>query len=70
MYSCVCVYLCMHVHTDVHTHTGNLPGMDSQFMEALKKQIEDNMRKAFWDMLTDTLNSENPDYEWVVRLYR
>jgi hypothetical protein len=54
-----------------HKHvSGNMPSMESQFMETLKKQIEENMKKAFWDMLTETMKSDSPDYDWVVRLYR
>lgn len=35
----------------------------------IKKQIENQMKKAFFDLIDDTVNSEKPDYEWITKLY-
>jgi len=37
--------------------------------EKLEKQIRETYYKAFYDSIDDTINSEKPDYDWIVRLY-
>ena len=37
-------------------------------MERIIKQIDEVMRKAFYDLLEQKVASEPPDYEWLVRL--
>lgn len=36
----------------------------------LKTQIENCFNKAFMDLIDDTINSKNPDYEWICLLYQ
>lgn len=38
-------------------------------MNKIEIQIKEQMRNAFFDLITDTINSEKPDYEWITRLY-
>lgn len=38
-------------------------------MNKIEIQIKEQMRNAFFDLITDTVNSKNPDYEWITRLY-
>ena len=38
-------------------------------MERINKQIDEVMRKAFYDLLEEKVSSVPPDYEWLVRLY-
>lgn len=38
-------------------------------MNSIELQIKEQMRKAFFDLITQNVNSEKPDYEWVTRLY-
>jgi len=38
-------------------------------MENIEKQIRETYYKAFYDSIDDTINSEKPDYDWIVRLY-
>ena len=38
-------------------------------MERINQQIDEVMRKAFYDLLEQKVASEPPDYEWLVRLY-
>ena len=40
-----------------------------QWVESLRKQVEDGMRKAFFDLIEKSLSEEQPDAEWVARLY-
>lgn len=35
----------------------------------MEKQIEEQMKKAFFDLIDENVNSKNPDYDWVVKLY-
>jgi len=39
-------------------------------MSFLKKQIKENFYKAFCDSINDTVNSNNPDFDWIVELYK
>ena len=32
-------------------------------------QIEQQMKKAFFDLIDETVNSEKPDYDWITNLY-
>jgi len=41
----------------------------AKWMEGLKKQVEDGMRKAFFDLIEKSLSEEQPDAEWIARLY-
>jgi|UniRef100_A0A6C0E145 hypothetical protein len=38
-------------------------------MNNIEKQIHDNFQKAFFDAIDETINSKNPDNEWICRLY-
>ena len=38
-------------------------------MNALEKQIKDMYTKVFYESIDDTINSEKPDYDWIVSLY-
>ena len=38
-------------------------------LKNIEKQIRDTYHKAFFDMIDKTINSPEPDYEWIVRLY-
>jgi len=38
-------------------------------MNRIEEQIKDNMRKAFFDIIDQTVNSDKPDYDWIVKLY-
>ena len=35
----------------------------------MEQQIETTMKQAFYDLIEQNTNSENPDYDWMVRLY-
>merc|ERR1711939_285641 len=39
----------------------------AKWMEGLKKQVEDGMRKAFFDLIEKSLSEEQPDAEWIAR---
>ena len=38
-------------------------------VERLNKQVEDTMKRAFFDLLEQKVASEPPDYDWLTRLY-
>jgi hypothetical protein len=38
-------------------------------LQKIEKQIEEQMKKAFFDLIDENVNSKNPDYEWIVQLY-
>ena len=38
-------------------------------VERLNKQVEDTMKRAFFDLLEQKVASNPPDYEWLTRLY-
>ena len=38
-------------------------------MNKIESQIKEQMHKAFFDLIDETVNSEKPDYEWITRLY-
>jgi len=40
-----------------------------EWVEGLKRQVELNMRKAFFDLIEKALSEEQPDPEWITRLY-
>lgn len=35
----------------------------------MEKQIEDTMKKAFYDLIDENTNSTTPDFDWIVSLY-
>ena len=37
--------------------------------DEIEKQIKVEMKKAFFDLIDNTVNSEKPDYEWITKLY-
>ena len=39
-------------------------------MENLEKQIREQFHKAFDDVLTESLKKEEPDWDWLVRLFK
>lgn len=38
-------------------------------MDNIEKQIHENFVKAFYDSIDETINSKNPDNEWITKLY-
>ena len=38
-------------------------------MNKIEIQIKEQMRKSFFDLIDDTVNSKNPDYVWITNLY-
>lgn len=38
-------------------------------MYKIEEQIKEMYQKAFYDSIDETVNSKNPDFEWIVRLY-
>jgi len=43
--------------------------VDPQWVDGLKRQVELGMRKAFFDLIEKALSEEQPDPEWITRLY-
>ena len=41
----------------------------SKNIEKLNKQIEDNFKKAFFDLLEQKVAENPPDYDWITKLY-
>ena len=37
--------------------------------QVITEQIEKNMKQAFYDLIDQNTNSENPDFDWIVNLY-
>lgn len=37
--------------------------------EKINIQINENMNKAFFDLIDENVNSNNPDYTWITSLY-
>jgi hypothetical protein len=35
----------------------------------MEAQIEQTMKKAFYDLIEENTNSPTPDFEWIIRLY-
>lgn len=35
----------------------------------MEQQIEDAMKKAFYDLIEEKSSSDSPDFDWLVRLY-
>ena len=38
-------------------------------MDKIELQIKEQMNKAFFDLIDETVNSEKPDYVWITKLY-
>jgi len=38
-------------------------------MNAIENQIKEMYEKAFFDIIDETIHSDKPDYDWIVRLY-
>ena len=38
-------------------------------MNNLKSQIEDQFKKAFYDLIKEKTNNDAPDYDWIINLY-
>ena len=38
-------------------------------MENLKREVEAQLKKAFFDLLEERINSTPPDYDWLINLY-
>ena len=38
-------------------------------MATIEEQIQTEMKNAFFNLIDDNINSENPDFEWISRLY-
>ncbi len=43
--------------------------MNSESIEKISLQIKEQMRKSFFDLIDQTVNSNKPDYDWIKRLY-
>lgn len=43
--------------------------LQKQMEEKIEKQVRETYYKAFYDSIDETINSDKPDYEWIVRLY-
>ena len=43
--------------------------MNTESENKIKEQIRDNFRKAFYDAIDSTVNSKEPDYDWIINLY-
>ena len=50
-----------------NTVEGNL--LNEKQMNNLKKQIQDNFKKAFFDLLKEKVAQNPPDYDWITKLY-
>jgi|688.fasta_scaffold409944_1 hypothetical protein len=37
--------------------------------DKIEKQIKEQMKKAFFDLIDSTVNSQKPDYVWITNLY-
>jgi len=38
-------------------------------MNAMENQIKEMYEKAFYDIIDETIQSDKPDYDWIVNLY-
>jgi len=38
-------------------------------MNSIENQIREMYEKAFYDVIDDNVNSDKPDYDWIVNLY-
>lgn len=38
-------------------------------MSTIEEQIKINMKKAFFDLIDQNVNSKNPDFNWITNLY-
>ena len=38
-------------------------------MNVLENQIKEMYEKAFYDIIDETVNSDSPDYKWIITLY-
>ena len=38
-------------------------------MNRIEEQIKEMYEKAFFDIIDETVNSDKPDYDWIVNLY-
>jgi hypothetical protein len=36
----------------------------------MENQIEETMKRAFYDLIKENTNPTNPDYDWIVSLYK
>jgi alpha-amylase/alpha-mannosidase (GH57 family) len=43
--------------------------MENNNHKKIADQIEKNMKQAFYDLIDQNTNSENPDFDWIVNLY-
>jgi hypothetical protein len=43
--------------------------MENNNHKKITEQIEKNMKQAFYDLIDQNTNSENPDFDWIVNLY-
>ena len=46
---------------------GNL--LNEKQIDSLKKQLQDNFKKAFFDLLKEKVAQNPPDYDWITKLY-
>jgi len=49
--------------------TNNIQDKFNTNVEKLNKQVEETMKKAFFDLLEQKVGEVPPDYEWLTRLY-
>ncbi len=50
-----------------NTVEGNL--LNEKQIDSLKKQIQYNFKKAFFDLLKEKVAENPPDYDWITKLY-
>ena len=43
--------------------------MQKESMDEIENQIKVQMKRAFFNLIDDTVNSEKPDYVWITNLY-
>ena len=43
--------------------------MNTNQEEKINQQIQQTMKKAFYDLIEVNTNSDKPDYDWIIKLY-
>jgi len=64
------------LHTEPEAHAPpNTPSPSettehaTELREAFERQVQEAYHKAFYDLLVEKVGSDQPDYEWISRLY-
>lgn len=54
----------------INEETGiNQARISEDSINKISIQIKEQMKKAFFDLIDENVNSEKPDYEWITNLY-